>query len=197
MKPACTRPGGSSYDETEEPQAKGTGKTKGKAIAKVQASSASSSTDARGSASTSSGGTGGAEALHAHAIKAVKEVHDLLKSTRVSRLQVDASLEDSLSGDSTRQAFESIRKGAVGEMGLLDGGATACMSTAKVHEHNFNYPIVNVSLALGEGHLMISPKGTLLSVEKLSPIVSHTALRKLGVPFAMRISSRLLKENGP
>ena len=83
-------------------------------------------------------------------------------------------------GKSVRQAVESIRKVSVGEMGLLDGGATACVRTAKEHERNMNYPTVKVSLALGEGHLMISPEGALLSVERVSPIASYTALRKLG-----------------
>ena len=57
-------------------------------------------------------------------------------------------------------------------MGLLDGSATACVRTAKPYECNVNYPTVKVSLAVGEGQLMISPEGTLLSVERVSPIVS-------------------------
>ena len=65
-------------------------------------------------------------------------------------------------------------------MRLLDGGATVCMRTAKPHECDMNYPTVKVSLAVGEGQLMISPEGTLLSVERVSPILSDTALRKLG-----------------
>ena len=65
-------------------------------------------------------------------------------------------------------------------MGLLDGGATACMRTAKPHECTLDYPAVKVSLAVGEGQLMISPEGTLLSIERISSIESYTALRKLG-----------------
>ena len=72
MKPACTRPGGSSYDETAEPKARGKGKTKGKAIAKVQTSSASLSADPPSGVTTGSGGTGGVETLDADSIKAVK-----------------------------------------------------------------------------------------------------------------------------
>ena len=89
-------------------------------------------------------------------------------------------LEASAPGESRRQAVESIRKVATGEMGLLDGGATACTRTAKDHERNLSYPTVKASLALGESRLMISPEGTLLSVERASPIVSYTALHKLG-----------------
>ena len=54
------------------------------------------------------------------------------------------------------------------------------MRTAKPHECDLNYPAGKVSLAVGEGQLMISPEGTLLSVERVSPTVSYTALRKLG-----------------
>ena len=66
---------------------------------------------------------------------------------RVARLHVDTSLESCPPGESIRQEFESIRKVAVSEMGLLDGGATACMRTAKAHERNLNYPTVKMSLA--------------------------------------------------
>ena len=177
MRPACTRPGGGSYDETAEPKAKGKDKTKSKAIAKVQASSSSSSADPSGGGATSSGGASGADVLD---IKAMKEVQELLKSMKLARLHVSFNLGDSAPGESVRQVVESIRRVAVGEMGLLDGGATACMRMAKAHERNLNYPTVKVSLALGESHLMMSPEGTLLSVEKVSPIVSYTALRKLG-----------------
>ena len=84
-------------------------------------------------------------------------------------------------------------------MGLLDGGATACMRTAKPHERNLNYPTVKVSLASGEGHLMISPEGTLLSVGRVSPIVSYTALRKLGYRKICDedVFEVVRKENGP
>ena len=84
-------------------------------------------------------------------------------------------------------------------MGPLDGGATAYMRRAEPHERNLNYPTVKVSLASGEGHLMISPEGTLLSVGRVSPIVSYTALRKRGERKKCDedVFEVVCKENGP
>ena len=179
MKPASTRPGEGSFDETAEPKAKGKGKTKGMAIAKVQASSSSSSADPPDTQSTGSGGTGGVGELDADSIKAVKEVHDLLRSMRAARVQADTSLEGCPSGESIRQAFESIRKVALGEIGLLDGGATACMRTAKVHERNLKRPAVKVSLAVGEtvrwGYLTLKSLTRRTGRWRLiPPLVAHT-----------------------
>ena len=98
----------------------------------------------------------------------------------MKRLHVSGEVTETSSHESIKPAIESIRRVFVGEMRLLDGGATACMRTAKPHECDMNYPTVKVSLAVGEGQLMISPEGTLLSVERVSPILSDTALRKLG-----------------
>ena len=46
---------------------------------------------------------------------------------------------------------------------------------------------------------MISPEGTLLPVERVSPIVSYTALRKLGyrILFDEDVFEVVHKENGP
>ena len=117
----------------------------------------------------------------------------------MARLRVSTEVSETSPSESIRQAIESTKRVSVGEMGLLDGGVTACMKTAKRHERTLNYPTVKVSLALGESHLMISPEGTLLSVERVSPIVSYTALRKLGFRIICDgdVFEVVHKENGP
>ena len=84
-------------------------------------------------------------------------------------------------------------------MGLLDGGAIACMRTAKPHEYTLDYPAVKVSLAVGEGQLMISPEDILLSIERISPIESYTILHKMGYRILCdkNIFEKIYKENGP
>ena len=91
----------------------------------------------------SSGGTGGLEGVD---IKAVREVQEIRKSMKMARLRVSTEVDKCSPGESIRQAVESIRKVSVGEMGLLDGGATACVRTAKDHERNMIFPTVKVSL---------------------------------------------------
>ena len=158
--------------------------------------SAQSSTDQPSNGAASSGGTSGLESAD---IKAIMEAQELLKSMKMARLHVSSEVNETLPSESIRQAIESIKRVSVGEMGLLDGGATACMSTAKPHERTLNYPTVKVSLALGEDHLMISPEATLLSVERVFPIVSYTALRKLGyrIKCDEDVFEVVHKENGP
>ena len=122
-------------------------------------------------AAASSGGTSGLEGVD---IKAIREVQELHKSMKMARLHVSAEVDECSPGESIRQAVESIRKVSVGEVGLLDGGATACVRTAKDHERNMNYLTIQVS------------QGTLLSIERVSPRVSYTALRKLGYRIILR-----------
>ena len=173
--------GGGAHDpEADPPKGKGEGKgkSKNKTVAKAQVQNgggAQPSTDQPSSGTASSGGTGGLDQAD---VKATREVAELLKSMK--RLHVSGEVNETSSHESIKQAIESIRRVSVREMGLLDGGATACTRTAKPHECDMNYPTVKVSLAAGEGQLMISPEGTLLSVERASPTVSYTAHRKLG-----------------
>ena len=63
------------------------------------------------------------------------------------------------------------------DRGLIDGGATACLRQAQPCERQL--PKVNVQLACGECSLHINAAGTLLSTEKVAPIVSVRALLRL------------------
>ena len=96
-----------------------------------------------GGGATGSGGTGG---VNTAGVKALREVAELLRS--VKRRHVIEETVNTSSQESIRQAIESIRRVSMGEMGLLDGGATACVRTAKPHECTLNYPTVKVSLAI-------------------------------------------------
>ena len=61
---------------------------------------------------------------------------------------------------------------------LIDGGATACLRQAQPCE--LQLPKVNVQLACSECSLHINAARTLLSTEKVAPIVSVSALLRLG-----------------
>ena len=124
------------------------------------------------------------------------EAQELLKAMKMARLYVSSEVDETSPSESIRQAIESIsaRNGS-----FRWRRYTACVRTARPHERNLKYPTVKVSLALREGHLMISPEGTLLSVERVSPMVSNTALRKLGYRIICDelVFEVVHKENGP
>ena len=58
-----------------------------------------------------------------------------------------------------------------GSRGLLDGGATNSLRTARSVEELQGCVKTQVSLALGHADLLLTPVGTLISAEKVSPIV--------------------------
>ena len=67
---------------------------------------------------------------------------------KMARLRVSSEVNETSPSESIRQAIEIIKRVSVGEMGLLDGGATACVRTSVPHERTLKYPTVKVSLAL-------------------------------------------------
>ena len=85
MKPACTRPGGGSYDENVENKPKGKGKGESKSAAKTQVASSPSSADHPNGGTASSSSTSGVDSVD---IKVIKEVQELLKSMKLARLRV-------------------------------------------------------------------------------------------------------------
>ena len=91
LKPACTRPGGGSYDESATPTGKGKGKAKGKSVAKAQVANPQSSAEQSSSGAASSGGTSGLEGVD---IKAIREVQELSKSMKMARLRVSAEVDE-------------------------------------------------------------------------------------------------------
>ena len=58
-----------------------------------------------------------------------------------------------------------------GSRGLLDGGATNSLRTARSEEELQNCVKTQVSLALGHADLLLTPLGTLISADRVSPIV--------------------------
>ena len=102
------------------------------------------------------------------AVTALKEATHLLQSLRMARL------------DPNQDAIARLRRlqEAEGTRGLIDGGATSCLRTAKEDEHGL--PTIAVQLAAGECELHINNAGTLLSRNPVAPIVSVAALLKLG-----------------
>ena len=78
------------------------------------------------------------------------------------------------------KAVAQIRDLAEGQRrrGLIDGGATACLRTAKASEKNL--PKLSVELACGSCELHVNAAGTLLSPRPVTPIVSVSALLELG-----------------
>ena len=102
------------------------------------------------------------------ATAAIKEATQFLQSLRLAKVQAtDLSLKQ------IKRLAE-----ADGSCGLIDGGATACLRTALPGEDQF--PTVDVQLATGECKLHVNPAGTLLSPTAVAPIVSVSALIKLG-----------------
>ena len=99
---------------------------------------------------------------------ALKEARQLLQSLRLARL------------DPNQAAVTRLNKlaDAEGTLGLIDGGATACLRTAS--EEELRLPTIAVQLAAGECQLHINSAGTLLSKSPVAPIVSVAALLKLG-----------------
>ena len=73
-----------------------------------------------------------------------------------------------------------------GTRGLIDGGATACLRTAERNE--LELPKVPLQLAADKCRLHVNHAGTLLSPEPVAPIVSFSALLRLG--YSMKWSER-------
>ena len=94
-------------------------------------------------------------------------VVSLLQSMRIARLDhVRAVTQIQDLGEGRRRR------------GLIDGGATACLRTAKASERSL--PTLTVELACGSCNLHINSAGTLLSPHPVTPVVSVAALLVLG-----------------
>ena len=102
------------------------------------------------------------------AAAALKEATQLLQSLRLAKL------------NPSQEAVTRLKKLAEADcaLGLIDGGATACLRTAS--EEELHLPTTSVQLAAGECQLHVNGAGTLLSKSHVAPIVSVAALLKLG-----------------
>ena len=102
------------------------------------------------------------------AAAAIKEATQLLQSMRIARL------------DAHIKAVSQVRDLSSGarRKGLIDGGATACLRSARSDE--LTLPTLEVALACGTCSLHVNQAGTLLSPRPVAPIVSVAALLELG-----------------
>eukprot|EP00439_Symbiodinium_sp_Y106_P018206 s4987_g2.t1 len=96
------------------------------------------------------------------------EATQLLQSMRISSLRTHIKAATQL-----RDLGEGRR-----QRDLIDGGATACLRTARSGEYQL--PTLSVELACGSCKLHINSAGTLLSRQPVAPIVSAAALLELG-----------------
>ena len=99
---------------------------------------------------------------------AIKEATKLLQSMRLAKVGVHL--------EAAMQINDLSHRGRC--CGLIDGGATACLRTAKSHE--LQLPTLDVELAFGKCKLHVNQAGTLLSPTPVNPIVSVAALLELG-----------------
>ena len=104
----------------------------------------------------------------AESAAAIKEATQFLQSLRLAKVQAN------------EVSVKQLKRlaDAEGACGLIDGGATSCLRTALPDERHL--PVVNVQLATGECELHVNHAGTLLSPTEVAPIVSVSALIKLG-----------------
>ena len=98
----------------------------------------------------------------------IKEATQLLQSMRISSLRTHIKAATQL-----RDLGEGRR-----QRDLIDGGATACLRTARSGEYQL--PTLSVELACGSCKLHINSAGALLSRQPVAPIVSAAALLELG-----------------
>ena len=133
-----------------------------------------------------SSGSGGADAKVARAAEGlcqdlIAEATRLLKGFRIAAARVSESFgsEGILSVDekSSLGASEGfyltkvIKEPPKGARGLLDGGATNSLRTAKSQKEIEQCTLTQVSLALRHADLLLTPVGTLISAEPVAPIV--------------------------
>ncbi|CAE7861021.1 unnamed protein product [Symbiodinium necroappetens] len=142
-------------------------------------------------ASSSSGGADPkvARAAEASSQDLIAEATRLLKGFRIAAARVsdtescgsglDRPVEDTSSAheESSPGASEGfyltkvVKEPPKGARGLLDGGATNSLRTAKSQEEIDQCTLTQVSLALGHAELLLTPVGTLISAEPVAPIV--------------------------
>ena len=158
QKAECTAPGGGKGPNPEP-------RTKAKAQALTTQGGRAKSDPKSAPKAASSKGEGSKPGDPTTA--AIKEATQLLQSMRISKLEhVQAVTQLKDLGEGRRRK------------GLIDGGATACLRTAKASERSL--PTLNVELACGSCTLHINQAGTLLSPNPVTPIVSVAALLELG-----------------
>ena len=142
-------------------------------------------------ASSSSGGADPkvARAAEASSQDLIAEATRLLKGFRIAAARVsdtescgsglDRLVEDTSSAheESSPGASEGfyltkvVKEPPKGARGLLDGGATNSLRTAKSQKEIEQCTLTQVSLALGHAELLLTPVGTLISAEPVAPIV--------------------------
>ncbi|CAE7369176.1 RE1 [Symbiodinium sp. CCMP2592] len=162
-KAECTAPGGGSAQKGSGSEApKGKGKPSGgdsKGGAKPGAANAKAPPSKPSSAGK---GTSGLSE------EAIKEAAQLLQSLRLASLS-----------SQVRPLASMLCRVQSGEpKGLIDGGATTCLRTAR-HEE-LHLPEIQLKLAYGECTLLMNEAGVLLSRSPVSPIVSVRAVLSLG-----------------
>ena len=158
QKAECTAPGGGKGPNPEP-------KTKAKAQALTTQGGRAKSDPKSAPKATSSKGEGSKTGDPTTA--AIKEATQLLQSMRISKLEHARAVTQ------LKDLGEGRRR-----KGLIDGGATACLRTAKASERSL--PTLNVELACGSCTLHINQAGTLLSPNPVTPIVSVATLLELG-----------------
>ena len=103
------------------------------------------------------------------------EATKLLKGFRIAAARVEGSGEDedSESQGSSESYFltKVVQDPPKKARGLLDGGATNALRTAKDPKELQCCTLTRVSLALGHASLHLTPVGTLISAEPVAPIV--------------------------
>ena len=118
----------------------------------------------------------------------IAEATKLLKGFRIAAVKVQETLApeqgmDALVSSRDTEGSESEKEGESfyltkvvkeplkGARGLLDGGATNALRRARSQAELDGCSKTQVSLALGQAELFLTPVGTLLSVDPVSPIV--------------------------
>ncbi|CAE6952681.1 RE1 [Symbiodinium sp. CCMP2592] len=118
------------------------------------------------SATNASSSSGGADPKVAKAAEASSQ--DLLAEAEGTPEQNEGSSSEVLESFYLTKVVKDPPKGA---RGLLDGGATNSLRTAKSQREIDQCTVTQVSLALGHADLLLTPVGTLVSSEPVAPIV--------------------------
>ena len=136
------------------------------AEASARGATAGSSVQSFGESSGASGATSQQEFF--------QEAAKLLKGFRIAACRVPAS-EESLSKEVYVREVQNVDR-FKDLRGLLDGGATHALRTARDEAELESCTLTKVSLALGSAELYLSPVGTLLSRNAVAPIAPLGAL---------------------
>ena len=172
QKAECTAPGGG-----KGPAAESKAKAKAQALSASKEKAKPESKTSQKAPSKNEPGKAGAET--AAAIKEATQLLQSMRAAKVDHIRAVTQLKDL--GEGRRRK------------GLIDGGATACLRTAKGSERSL--PTMKVELACGSCTLHINPAGTLLSPHPVTPIVSVSALLELGFRISWTKESCLIQHH--